>query len=148
MAGELVHPLEQIVEVLPRGGAGLGEEALEHALLQRRAVGDHPFGLQGVEGVDPGAEGGEEAARQAGLKLGGKDGLIVSGSTCSPEGIEAIKAGDMIGTATADPWTQGEASAQAAIRFLGGEAVEKTVKVPEYRVTADNVGQYGEVCAK
>ncbi|MBL8577603.1 MAG: sugar ABC transporter substrate-binding protein [Mesorhizobium sp.] len=89
-----------------------------------------------------------EAARQAGLKLGGKDGLIVSGSTCSPEGIAAIKAGDMIGTATADPWTQGEASAQAAIRFLSGEAVEKTVKVPEFRVTAANVDQYGEVCAK
>lgn len=89
-----------------------------------------------------------EAARQAGLKLGGKDGLLVSGSTCSPEGIKAIKAGDMIGTATADPWTQGEASAQAAIRFLSGEAVEKTVKVPEYRVTAENVDQYSEVCAK
>lgn len=89
-----------------------------------------------------------EAARQAGLKLGGKDGLVVSGSTCSPEGIAAIKAGDMIGTATADPWTQGEASANAAIKFLSGGPVEKTVKVPEYRVTAANVDQYGEVCAK
>lgn len=89
-----------------------------------------------------------EAARQSGLKLGGEDGLIVSGSTCSPEGIAAIKAGDMIGTATADPWTQGTASAEAAIRFLAGEAVEKTVLVPEYRVTAQTVAQYAEICEK
>jgi len=89
-----------------------------------------------------------EAARQAGMKLGGKDGLIVSGSTCSPEGIAAIRAGDMIGTVTADPWTQGGASAEAAIKFLSGETMEKTIMVPEFRVTAANVGDYAEVCEK
>ena len=89
-----------------------------------------------------------EAARQAGLTLGGKDGVIVSGSTCSPEGIAAIKTGDMIGTATADPWTQGGASAEAAVKFLSGEKVEKTVMVPEFRVTAATVAEYGEICAK
>ena len=89
-----------------------------------------------------------EAARQSGLTLGGKDGVIVSGSTCSPEGIAAIKAGDMIGTATADPWTQGASSAEAAIKFLSGEKFEKTTLVPEFRVTAATVAEYGEVCAK
>ena len=89
-----------------------------------------------------------EAARQAGLKLGGADGLVVTGTNCSPEGIAAIKAGDMIGTATADPWTQGLASAEAAVKFLSGEPVEKTVLVPEFRVTAKTVAQYGEVCEK
>jgi ABC-type sugar transport system substrate-binding protein len=89
-----------------------------------------------------------EAARQAGMKLGGKDGLIVSGSTCSPEGIAAIRAGDMVGTVTADPWTQGGASAEAAIKFLSGETMEKTIMVPEFRVTAANVGDYAEVCEK
>jgi ABC-type sugar transport system substrate-binding protein len=89
-----------------------------------------------------------EAARQSGMTLGGKDGLIVSGSTCSPEGIAAIKAGDMVGTATADPWTQGGASAEAAIKFLSGEKVEKTILVPEFRVTAATVSQYAEICGK
>lgn len=89
-----------------------------------------------------------EAARQSGLTLGGKDGLIVTGSTCSPEGIAAIKKGDMIGTVTADPWTQGGTTAEAAVKFLAGEPVEKTVMVPEFRVTAQTVAQYGEVCQK
>lgn len=89
-----------------------------------------------------------EAARQAGLKVGGADGVIVSGSTCTPEGIAAIKSGDMIGTATADAWTQGLATAGTAIKFLSGETVEKVVFVPEFRVTAQNVGEYEEVCGK
>jgi ABC-type sugar transport system substrate-binding protein len=89
-----------------------------------------------------------EAARQAGLKIGGADGLVVSGSTCTPEGIAAIRAGDMAGTATADAWTQGQASAEAAIKFLSGEKLEKTIMVPEFGVNAKNVDQYAEVCAK
>lgn len=89
-----------------------------------------------------------EAARQAGLKLGGADGLVVTGTNCSPEGIAAIKAGDMVGTATGDPWTQGLASAEAAIKFLSGEPVEKTVLVPEFRINAKTVAQYGEICEK
>ncbi len=89
-----------------------------------------------------------EAARQAGLKIGGADGLVVSGSTCTPEGIAAIRAGDMAGTATADAWTQGQASAEAAIKFLSGEKLEKTIMVPEFGVNAKNVEQYAEVCAK
>lgn len=89
-----------------------------------------------------------EAARQAGLKIGGADGLVVSGSTCTPEGIAAIRSGDMAGTATADAWTQGQASAEAAIKFLSGEKMEKTIMVPEFRVNAKNVEEYAEVCAK
>ncbi|MBL8582043.1 MAG: sugar ABC transporter substrate-binding protein [Rhizobiaceae bacterium] len=89
-----------------------------------------------------------EAARQAGLKVGGADGLVVSGSTCTPEGIAAIKAGDMVGTATADAWTQGLASAEAAVKFLTGEQTEKTVLVPEFRVTAKNVDEFAETCGK
>lgn len=89
-----------------------------------------------------------EAARQAGLKVGGADGLVVSGSTCTPEGIAAIKAGDMVGTATADAWTQGMATAEAAIKFLSGEPIDKRVMVPEYRVTAQNVDEFAEICSK
>jgi ABC-type sugar transport system substrate-binding protein len=89
-----------------------------------------------------------EAARQAGLAIGGADGLIVSGSTCTPEGIAAIRSGDMIGTASADAWTQGEATAGAAIRFLAGETLDKVIMVPEYRITAANVEEFAEVCSK
>lgn len=88
-----------------------------------------------------------EAARQAGLEVGA-DGVIVSGSTCTPEGIAAIKAGDMVGTATADAWTQGQTTAEVAIKFLSGEPVDKVMLVPEFRVTAANVDEYAEVCSK
>ena len=54
----------------------------------------------------------------------------------------------MVGTATADAWTQGQATAEAAIKFLSGEKLEKTVMVPEFRVNAQNVEEYGEICAK
>lgn len=89
-----------------------------------------------------------EAARQAGLKVGGADGVVVSGSTCTPQGIAAIKAGEMVGTATADAWTQGLTTAETAIKFLSGEKLEKLIMVPEYRVTAQNVDEYAETCSK
>jgi ABC-type sugar transport system substrate-binding protein len=90
-----------------------------------------------------------EAAKQAGMKVGVKnDGLIVTGTNCTAEGIQAIRAGDMYGTATEDAWTQGNVTAETAIAFLKGETVPKTVIVPEYRVHGPTLEQYAELCSK
>lgn len=81
-----------------------------------------------------------QAARQAGMKVGVKEGgLIVSGTNCTKAGIDAIRAGDMYGTATEDAFTQGQYTLKAALQFLRGEKVEKTIIVPEYRVTKETL---------
>jgi ABC-type sugar transport system substrate-binding protein len=90
-----------------------------------------------------------QAAKQAGMKVGVKEGgLIVSGTNCTKAGIDAIRAGDMYGTATEDAWTQGQYTVEAALKFLRGETVPKTVVVPEFRVSKDTLDQYAEVCSK
>ena len=48
----------------------------------------------------------------------------------------------------ADAWTQGLASAEAAVKFLSGEKVEKTIYVPEFKVNAKNVEEFAETCGK
>ena len=50
-----------------------------------------------------------QAAKQAGCEVGGDDGLIVTSSNCFKVGIDAIKAGELYGTATEDPGTIAEA---------------------------------------
>lgn len=90
-----------------------------------------------------------QAARQAGMKVGvAEGGLIVSGTNCTKAGIDAIRAGEMYGTATEDAFTQGQYTVDAALKFLRGEAVEKTIVVPEFRVTKETLDQYAEVCSK
>lgn len=90
-----------------------------------------------------------QAARQAGMKVGvAEGGLIVSGTNCTKAGIDSIRAGEMYGTATEDAFTQGDYTVQAALKFLRGEKVEKTIVVPEYRVTKQTLDQYADVCSK
>jgi ABC-type sugar transport system substrate-binding protein len=89
-----------------------------------------------------------EAAKQAGLKAGGKNGIVVTGTNCSKVGIQAIRAGEMFGTATEDAWTQGKYTVDVALKFLKGEDVPKTVLVPEFRVTKNTLDKYGEICSK
>ncbi|KQU85853.1 hypothetical protein ASD12_31105 [Mesorhizobium sp. Root102] len=90
-----------------------------------------------------------QAARQAGLKVGvAEGGLIVSGTNCTKAGIDSIRNGEMYGTATEDAFTQGEYTVEAALKYLRGEKVEKTIVVPEYRVTRKTLDQYAEVCSK
>lgn len=90
-----------------------------------------------------------QAARQAGMKVGVKEaGLVVSGTNCTKAGIDSIRAGEMYGTATEDAFTQGQYTVDAALKFLHGDKVEKSIVVPEYRVTKETLDQYAEVCSK
>jgi ABC-type sugar transport system substrate-binding protein len=88
-----------------------------------------------------------QAAKQAGFPVGGKDGLIVTSSNCFKAGIDAIKAGELYGTATEDPGTIAKQSADYAVRYLTGKKPPQSETVKEERVTAANVNQFAEQCS-
>lgn len=87
-----------------------------------------------------------EAAKQAGIAVGA-DGLIVTSSNCFSSGIESIRAGELYGTATEDPGTIAEATAEYTLSFLRGEDPERVVIIEEDRVTAANVDEFAEQCS-
>jgi ABC-type sugar transport system substrate-binding protein len=88
-----------------------------------------------------------QAAKQAGFTVGGKDGLVITGGNCFKAGIEAIKAGELYGTATEDPGTIAKQTADYSVQFLSGKNPPKSVLVQEQRVTKDTLDQYGEQCS-
>ncbi len=89
------------------------------------------------------------AAKQAGIPVGlEKDGLIVSGGNCFKIGIEAIRAGEMYGTATEDPGTLAEHVSAYASKLLKGEDVPLTQTVEEARVSPETLEKYTAQCTK
>jgi ABC-type sugar transport system substrate-binding protein len=106
-------------------------------------------GIQGAYGMaDYQALPIVAAAKQAGCPVGGKNGLIVTGSNCFKVGIDAIKAGTLYGTATEDPGTIAEQTADYVIRYFNKQNPPAKELVKEERVTAKNVAQYAEQCSK
>lgn len=89
-----------------------------------------------------------QAAKQAGMKVGGDGGLVVVSGNCFKAGIDAIKAGEMYGTNTEDPGTLAEETAKYTTQFLAGEDPEQTVTIKEERITPENVDQFAEQCSK
>jgi ABC-type sugar transport system substrate-binding protein len=88
------------------------------------------------------------AAKQAGVPLGGKDGLIVSGGNCFKAGIDAIRAGTMYGTATEDPGTLANAVGQYTVKLLAGQSVPMTQTIKEARVDKADLSTYAAQCSK
>ena len=88
-----------------------------------------------------------QAAKQAGFPVAGKDGLIVTSSNSFKAGIDAIKAGELYGTATEDPGTIAKQSADYALRYLTGKKPPQSETVKEERVTAGNVDKFAEQCS-
>lgn len=89
-----------------------------------------------------------QAAKQAGMRVGGKDGVVITGSNCNKAGIKAIEAGDMFGTGTQRPGVEGAAAAKHTIDLLAGKTLPKTIVLPEHRITKANVSQYAADCSK
>jgi ABC-type sugar transport system substrate-binding protein len=110
------------------------------------------YGCSGVQGAygmaDYMAVAIIASAKQAGCAVGGKDGLIVTGSNCFKAGIDAIKTGTLYGTATEDPGTIAEQTADYVKQFFSGDKPAKKELVKEERVTADNVAQFEAQCSK
>jgi ABC-type sugar transport system substrate-binding protein len=106
-------------------------------------------GIQGAYGMaDYQALPIVAAAKQAGCPVGGKNGLVVTGSNCFKVGIDAIKAGTLYGTATEDPGTIAEQTADYVIRYFNQQNPPAKELVKEERVTAGNVAQFAEQCSK
>jgi ABC-type sugar transport system substrate-binding protein len=87
------------------------------------------------------------AAKQAGVPLGGRNGLVITGGNCFKAGIQAIRAGTMYGTATEDPGTIAKLSGQYAIKLLSGQRVPLTETVREARVTKATLPRYAAQCS-
>ncbi|MFG1923108.1 sugar ABC transporter substrate-binding protein [Cryptosporangium sp. NPDC048952] len=87
------------------------------------------------------------SAKQAGCPVAGPNGLVVTSSNCFKAGIDAIKAGTLYGTATEDPGTIAEQTADYVIRYFNGENPPKKETVREERVTAKNVDQFAAQCS-
>jgi ABC-type sugar transport system substrate-binding protein len=88
------------------------------------------------------------AAKQAGVALGGKNGLIVSGGNCFKAGIQAIRAGTMYGTATEDPGTLAKYVGAYTVKLLSGQTVPLTETIKEARVDKADLSQYAAQCSK
>ncbi|MFZ1993767.1 MAG: sugar ABC transporter substrate-binding protein [Solirubrobacteraceae bacterium] len=89
------------------------------------------------------------AAKQAGIPLGTKqDGLVITGSNCFKVGINAIKAGEMFGTATEDPGTISLQAAEYGTALLEGKKVPLVETVQEHQVTPSTLAQYEAQCSK
>jgi ABC-type sugar transport system substrate-binding protein len=106
-------------------------------------------GIQGAYGMaDYQAVAIIASAKQAGCPVGGKNGLIVTGSNCFKAGIDAIKAGTLYGTATEDPGTIAEQTADYVTRFFSNDKPASKELVKEERVTAANVDKFEAQCSK
>lgn len=89
-----------------------------------------------------------QAAKQAGMKVGGKDGLLVVSGNCFKAGIESIRKGELYGTNTEDPGTIARATADYTTKFLAGEDVPQHTTMKEQRITPENVDRFAERCSK
>jgi ABC-type sugar transport system substrate-binding protein len=97
-------------------------------------------GIQGAYGMaDNQAVGIIQAAKEAGLKLGGKDGLIVTGSNCFQAGLEAIKNGEMWGTGSQSPTQEAAFVNEQVLKWLNGETIPVRQEAKETRVTKANL---------
>jgi ABC-type sugar transport system substrate-binding protein len=106
-------------------------------------------GIQGAYGMaDYMAVAIVASAKQAGCPVGGKHGLVVTGSNCFKAGIDAIRAGTLYGTATEDPGTIAEQTAAYVERYFSGDKPAKKELVKEERVTSANLSQFAAQCSK
>ena len=78
------------------------------------------------------------------LKAGGVDmaKVVVAGIDATPDGLTAMKAGDLDVTVYQNATRQGEVAVQTAIALSRGEPAERNIWVPFEPVTPDNLSQY------
>jgi ABC-type sugar transport system substrate-binding protein len=88
-----------------------------------------------------------QAAKQSGCAVAGKNGLVVTSSNCFKAGIDAIKAGDLYGSATEDPITIADQTADYVTKYLSGQNPPKHEIVQEHRITRANVDQFAAQCS-
>ncbi|WP_313617487.1 substrate-binding domain-containing protein [Agrobacterium sp.] len=87
------------------------------------------------------AIGAAQALKAAGISM---DKVVVAGIDATPDGLAAMKAGDIDITVFQNATKQGEVATQAALKMATGEPSEKTYWVPFELVTPDNMASYAQ----
>ncbi|MDO4260707.1 MAG: substrate-binding domain-containing protein [Eubacteriales bacterium] len=75
------------------------------------------------------------------LEAAERTDVLVAAFDCSPEVVEAIKAGTVAGTAAQQPVVMGRTSAQCVEKILKGEEVEAEIQLETLLVTKDNIDE-------
>ena len=76
------------------------------------------------------------------IKAGRRQGdLLVAAFDGTPELVDLIKQGEIVGSGMQQPYLMGEKSAEALLAHLKGQSVPKETSVPILIVTSKNIGQ-------
>jgi ribose transport system substrate-binding protein len=94
-----------------------------------------------VANNDEMAIGALQALKSSGTAM--KD-VVIAGIDATPDGLAAMKAGDLDVTVFQNATKQGEVAVQAAIELSNGKPVEKTLWVPFELVTPDTMAAYAK----
>jgi len=78
------------------------------------------------------------------LVAAGREDVQVVGFDCSPEMLDAIREGTLLGTSAQQTVLMGKLSAEQAIKVLRGEEVEKEIKIGTMLITKDNIADVEE----
>jgi len=105
-------------------------------------------GLDAVYGMaDNQAVAAIRAAEAAGISVGSKPKqLIVVGSNCLKEGIDAIKSGKLYSSVTQIPTDLGIKTADTVNDYFSGKKLPKQVLLPTELITKENVTQWEQKC--
>jgi ABC-type sugar transport system substrate-binding protein len=74
------------------------------------------------------------------IESAGRGDILIAGFDCSPEVVEAIRAGKIAATAAQQPVLMGRYAAQSVDKIFKGETVEPEIKLGTLLVTKDNIG--------
>jgi ribose transport system substrate-binding protein len=87
------------------------------------------------------AIGAAQALKAAGVSM---DKVVIAGIDATPDGLAAMKAGDIDITVFQNAIKQGEVATQTAVKMAAGESSDKTSWVPFELVTPDNMASYAK----
>ncbi len=85
------------------------------------------------------AIGAAQALKAAGVAM---NDVVIAGIDATPDGLAAMKAGDLDITVFQNATKQGEVSVQAAVKLASGLDAERTLWVPFELVTRENMAAY------
>lgn len=87
------------------------------------------------------------AAEAAGIPLGIEKGkLIVAGTNCTPDGIQAIKDGKEYSTGLQSPQRTGKQAAEMIADYFAGKTLPKFEELPVVTITKENLGEWEAAC--
>ena len=139
------NPKVQVVAVEDGKWATALSEKIAGQLYARYAASG---GLDAVYGMaDNQAVAAISAAEAAGISVGTKPKqLIVVGSNCLKEGIDAIKSGKLYSSVTQIPSDLGVKTADTVNDYFSGKKLPKQVLLPTELITKENVAQLEQKC--